>query len=95
MTRDDANPVPPDDLQTTLRRLHSQLDHLGEVDEETTALLEQIRGDVERLTSEEDEEEDEGIAERIEEAAASFEGDHPVLAGHLRQLIQMLNSMGI
>ena len=24
-----------------------------------------------------------------------FEGEHPVLAGHLRQLIQLLNSMGI
>ena len=92
MTRDSL-PGSSDDLQTTLRQLHAQLDTMGEADEETTALLEQLRGDVERLTAEDDEED--GISERIEEAAASFEGEHPVLAGHLRQLIQLLNSMGI
>lgn len=94
MNRDDAAPDFSDDLQTTLRRLHAQLDTVEDADEETTALLEQIRGDVERLTAEDDEE-DEGIADRIEEAAANFEGEHPVLAGHLRQIIQLLNSMGI
>ena len=92
MTRD-AKPGSSEDLQATLRRLHGQLEKVGEADEETTALLEQLRGDVERITSDEDE--GEGISERIEEAAASFEGEHPVLAGHLRQLIQLLNSMGI
>lgn len=92
MNRDDASLGSSDDLQTTLRRLHAKLDTVEDADEETTALLEQIRGDVERLTSEDD---DDGIADRIEEAAANFEGEHPVLAGHLRQIIQMLNSMGI
>lgn len=93
MNRDDTTPESSDDLQATLRRLHAQLDSVDDTDEQTTALLEQIRGDVERLTAED--EEDDGISERIEEAAASFEGEHPVLAGHLRQIIQMLNSMGI
>lgn len=91
MNRKPAHPG-SDDLQTTLRRLHAQLDDVDETDEQTANLLQQIRGDVDRLTGEDD---DDGIVDRIEEAAASFEGEHPVLAGHLRQIIQLLNSMGI
>jgi chromosome segregation ATPase len=86
-------------LKAHLKSLHANLANTGEVDEELQALLRQLDGDIKLLLEKRAEEGDEtttyGLAERTQEITAKFAAQHPRLEPALRELGNILASMGI
>ncbi|WP_348692483.1 DUF4404 family protein [Duganella fentianensis] len=90
-------------LKATLTTLHSHLAQSGPLDEESRALLSQLDGDIQQLlarnaAAEADVAEQSstfGLAERAQELGAKFAVKHPHLEPALRELGNILSSMGI
>lgn len=88
-------------LKTSLKSLHSSLATTGPIDEELQDLLRQLDGDIKQLLerrAEADAAPDTttyGLAERTQELSAKFAVKHPQLEPALRELGNILNSMGI
>jgi hypothetical protein len=93
-------------LKAHLKNLHSELERTGEVDEELHTLLHQLDGDIRALLEKRIEqgaapatgEADSttyGFAERSQEITAKFAAQHPHLEPALRELGNILSSMGI
>ncbi|HEV7816371.1 MAG TPA: DUF4404 family protein [Janthinobacterium sp.] len=86
-------------LKTSLENLRSQLAAGGPVDEELQELLRRLDGDIkqllERRAAGPAETTTYGLAERTQEISARFAAEHPKLEPALRELGNILSSMGI
>jgi len=80
------------DLHAALARLHSELQGMPALDEESTRLLAQVTADIERLR---DRKGDETHASRLESLAVRFEAAHPDLAARLRGIADALGRAGV
>lgn len=86
-------------LKASLKSLHNRLAEAGQVDEELLDLLKQLDGDIKQLLERgADAPADSttyGLAERTQELSARFAARHPTLEPALRELGNILASMGI
>jgi hypothetical protein len=86
-------------LQQLLKELHAELAEGGNVDPESTALLKQLAADIagssNAIDSDQGEPQDSTIQERLEQASADFEADHPQVAGILGRIVDALGKIGI
>jgi hypothetical protein len=91
-------------LQERLKTLHTDIANTGEVDPELKDLLHRLDGDIKTLLDRrleettyvaEPESTTYGLAERSQELSAKFAVKHPHLEPALRELGNMLSSMGI
>jgi hypothetical protein len=92
-------------LKQHLKNLHADLAGAGEVDAELKDLLRQLEGDIRNLlerrmlddagTDATDATTTYGLAERSQEITAKFAAQHPRLEPALRELGNILASMGI
>jgi ABC-type transporter Mla subunit MlaD len=87
-------------LKASLMSLHTSLATTGPVDEELQDLLKQLDGDIKAILERaeqpaEGETTTYGLAERTQEISAKFAAQHPQLEPALRQLGNILSSMGI
>lgn len=88
-------------LKASLSTLHAKLASTGPVDEELLGLLQQLDGDIKQLIERAKEPATPGdtttygLAERTQEISAKFAVQHPQLEPALRELGNILSSMGI
>ncbi len=86
-------------LKASLKNLHAKLAVTGPVDEELQELLLQLDGDIKQLldkrVADEQDSTTYGLAERTQEISAKFAVKHPQLEPALRELGNILSSMGI
>jgi hypothetical protein len=85
-------------LKAHLKTLHRSLEETGEVDDELEMLLRQLDGDIKQVLNKRAEDPDAntyGLASRTQELTARFALRHPHLEPALRELGNILASMGI
>ena len=86
-------------LKASLKNLHANLAATGPVDEELRDLLQQLDGDIQQILESSTEPAPAtntyGLAERTQEISAKFAAQHPKLEPALRELGNILSSMGI
>lgn len=86
-------------LKEHLKSIHANLAGADEVDEELQALLRQLDTDIKALLEKRADDETDsttyGLAERSQEITAKFAAQHPRLEPALRELGNILASMGI
>ena len=86
-------------LKAHLKALHADLAATGEVDAELQELLEQLDGDIKQLLERREDANPDattyGLASRSQEITARFAAQHPRLEPALRELGNILASMGI
>ncbi|NIP18030.1 MAG: DUF4404 family protein [Xanthomonadales bacterium] len=84
-------------LKSTIRELHADLERAGPADPELRELLQQLGDDLHRLLAarEQVEKERSGFQERLEALATEFDSRHPQLAGVLREIGAALSRVGI
>ena len=86
-------------LKASLKNLRANLATTGPVDEELQELLQQLDGDIKQLLEKRNEAGADtttyGLAERTQEISAKFAAQHPQLEPALRELGNILASMGI
>ena len=86
-------------LKAHLKTLHRSLSETEEVDEELQMLLRQLDGDIkhvlERRADQDLDANTYGLSSRTQELSARFTARHPNVASALRELGNMLSSMGI
>lgn len=87
-----------DTLKAHLKTLHRSLEETGEVDDELEMLLRQLDGDIRHVLDRRADNPDAntyGLASRTQELTARFALRHPHLEPALRELGNLLASMGI
>ena len=88
-------------LKASLSSLRNHLASAGPIDDELQELLTQLDGDIKQLLErraaepEPGESNTYGLAERTQEISAKFAAQHPQLEPALRELGNILSSMGI
>ncbi|GAA5017481.1 DUF4404 family protein [Telluria mixta] len=85
-------------LKAHLKTLHRSLEETGEVDDELEMLLRQLDGDIKHVLDKRAQDADAntyGLASRTQELTARFAIRHPHLEPALRELGNILASMGI
>jgi ABC-type transporter Mla subunit MlaD len=86
-------------LKAHLKTLHRSLSETDAVDEELQMLLRQLDGDIkqvlERRADQDLDANTYGLGSRTQELSARFTARHPNVASALRELGNMLSSMGI
>jgi hypothetical protein len=85
-------------LKAHLQSLHQNLAETGELDEEAHELLRQLDRDIKQLLEKREDEvavDTYGLAERSQALGARFAVEHPRLEPALRELGNILASMGI
>lgn len=89
-------------LKASLSSLRSNLASAGPIDDELQDLLKQLDGDIKQLLERRaaaeaapGESSTYGLAERTQEISAKFAAQHPQLEPALRELGNILSSMGI
>lgn len=91
-------PENEDTLKAHLKSLHRSLAERGEVDDELEMLLRQLDGDIKHVLDKRADDPDAntyGLASRTQELTARFAARHPTLEPTLRELGNILASMGI
>jgi hypothetical protein len=92
-------PIPDEDtLKAHLRTLHRNLEAAGDIDDELEMLLRQLDGDIKHVLDKRADDPDAhtyGLASRTQELTARFALRHPTLEPALRELGNILASMGI
>lgn len=90
-------PNSPASLKDSLKSLHASLSTADVVDEELLDLLRQLDQDIKQLLEQPPSSESTtyGLAERTQELTARFAAQHPKLEPALRELSNILGSMGI
>jgi hypothetical protein len=91
-------PENEDTLKAHLKTLHRSLEERGEVDDELEMLLRQLDGDIKHVLDKRADNADAntyGLASRTQELTARFALRHPHLEPALRELNNILTSMGI
>lgn len=86
-----------EELSKTLEKLHQELSHTPQLDEQTIesmrSLLEEIQASLSRSDS--DDSHPLTITQRIQELITDFETRHPQLTATLSQIADRLTDMGI
>ena len=86
-------------LRTTIADLEQELSGLDTLDAESRALLEEAATEIQSALHKNDHAAlhtgSEPVAERLADAARSFESSHPTLAGVVQKLIDALAQLGI
>ena len=86
-------------LQRSLRELHAELERTPRVDAQSRqrlqVLLEELHARLHRARHSDAAPPPEAPSERLEELAVEFEAQHPVLAGSLRQFIELCSRAGL
>jgi hypothetical protein len=80
------------DLHAALARLHTELQGMPALDEESRQLLAQITADIDRLRGSSA---DATHPARLESLAVRFEAAHPALAARLRGIADALGRVGV
>ncbi|MBW8899155.1 MAG: DUF4404 family protein [Massilia sp.] len=91
-------PENENNLKAHLKSLHRSLEETGEVDDELEMLLRQLDGDIKHVLDKRAQDPDAntyGLASRTQELTARFAIRHPHLEPALRELGNILASMGI
>ena len=91
-------PENENNLKAHLKSLHRSLEETGEVDDELEMLLRQLDGDIKHVLNKRAQDPDAntyGLASRTQELTARFALRHPHLEPALRELGNILASMGI
>lgn len=86
-----------DNLTKQLEKLHQELQNYQPhttLDEQSRNLLEKINQDIEKLTRA-DIPNQSGTQDALENSLIHFEQDHPTLSAILKEMIDVLNKMGI
>ena len=88
-----------EELQRSLERLHQELAASSRVDADSRALLREVLEDIRRLLAARSERDaDRAVASaprRLADLAVVFEARHPLLAGSLRQFVDLLGRAGL
>ncbi len=86
-----------DNLKESLKQLHANLETAGPVDPELKQLLQVLESDIQQLLCKEGEDTSEasGLADRAQAISAKFAAEHPHVEPVLRDLGNILSSMGI
>ncbi|MCA8997889.1 MAG: DUF4404 family protein [Planctomycetaceae bacterium] len=92
-------------LKSTLRDLHDKLSAEESIDDETTALLQQLADDIDRLSQKPEaaeppkevslEQEKQGLLDRLLDLSEGFEESHPQLARAIGNVASALSRIGI
>lgn len=83
-------------LHELLTQVHEQLKQQDSIDDESQALLHQVLSDVNTVSSSENSDDlEQDITDRIEQQAVQFEQEHPTLAEILRQIMDTLGRIGV
>lgn len=80
-------------LKDKLQALHSALQQVNNLDNDTRQLLQTLNDDIARVTA--GNPPPENLTERIEQQTVQFEGEHPQMSAILRDIIDVLGKMGI
>lgn len=85
------------DLRERLTTLHAELGKTSSVDPESRELLVALLDDITRVLqrSTRNQEEQESLAERLDELAVQFEAEHPALGASIRRVMDALAKAGI
>lgn len=85
------------DLRERLATLHAELGKTSSVDPESRELLVALLDDITRVLqrSAGNQEEQESLAERLDELAVQFEAEHPALGTSIRRVMDALAKAGI
>ena len=86
-----------DNLKESLKQLHANLETAGSVDPELKQLLQLLERDIQQLLSREAQgaADVSGLADRAQAISAQFAAEHPHVEPVLRDLGNILASMGI
>jgi type II secretory pathway component PulF len=83
-------------LHQLLTQVHEQLQQQDSLDEESQALLQQVLSDVKTASGSDNLDEiQQDLSDRIEQQAVQFEQAHPTLAEILRQIMDTLGRIGV
>jgi hypothetical protein len=83
-------------LHQLLTQVHDQLQQQDSLDEESQALLQQVLSDVKTASGSDNLDEiQQDLSDRIEQQAVQFEQAHPTLAEILRQIMDTLGRIGV
>jgi septal ring factor EnvC (AmiA/AmiB activator) len=89
----------PKSLRERFAKLHAELAKAHQQDPATRQSLGEILPDVKRMVDEPPgpaaQTIDKSLPQRLERVAVQFEAEHPTLAASARQLIDLLNEVGI
>jgi hypothetical protein len=85
-------PDPNPNRRELLEQLHSDLEKVEPTDEQGQQLLDDTRAEIQRALEDDD---DDSLVERLEDAVAHFEGTHPDLTTTLMVVIDTLSNMGL
>ena len=83
-----------DELQDRLRELHEELKAARSVDDDTRRSLRRVLDDIETLLESTDDGSPD-LLDRLNEAAAGFEAEHPQLSTMIARITNALAQMGI
>lgn len=84
------------EIRSALERLRGELASLAREDTETRAHLESLIDDIEsKLENPEDEDQDEGLIDRLRDAIETFETTHPRATRILNDIMMTLSNLGI
>ena len=86
--------MPREALRQNLTKLHAELASAEELDEDVRALLRQVAGDIEEVLGDQSAS-PHSLQNRLEEATAKFEADHPRLANIIGELADTLSKLGV
>lgn len=84
---------PQPNRRELLEQLHSDLEQVEPTDEQGQQILDDTRARIQRALDEDDD--DDSLVERLEDAVAHFEGTHPDLTNTIMVVIDTLSNMGI
>jgi hypothetical protein len=83
-------------LHQLLTQVHEQLQQQDSLDAESQVLLQQVLTDVKTASSSDNMDEiQQDLSDRIEQQAVQFEQAHPTLAEILRQIMDTLGRIGV
>ena len=81
-------------LSETLLQLHQNLADQPVIAEDERALLQELVGEIQHIINN-DVPVDKSVATRIETECVDLEAEYPALGGTLRQIVDVLGSMGV
>lgn len=85
-------------LHERLKQLHTELQQIDSLDDDSRAMLQKLEGDIQALLNASEGERPhlyQGFGERLREGIERFEASHPNLALTMGQLADMLAKIGI
>jgi Skp family chaperone for outer membrane proteins len=85
-------PVPKAQLKQQLEALRAEIDALEDANQPVHARLMALADDIEKQL---EDEEDESLVERVQDAVREYEVEHPRTTGVLNQILMTLSNMGI